>query len=69
VKPKKIYRTIPEYLAAAGLSQAEFAERLGISQSHLSQIISGHRSASLELAHQIEDLTGVPTRALERAAS
>lgn len=68
VMPKS-YKDIADYLEATGQTQVELAERLGISQPFLSQIVNGQRSPSLELAALIEDVTGVPMRSLAREAS
>lgn len=58
--------TLREWLNKSGVSDAEFARKLGISASHLSLIVSGRRSASLALALQIESETdgAVTPRAL-----
>lgn len=65
----KSYKSIPAYLEETETTQVELAKRLGISQAHLSQIIGGQRSPSLELAALIEDETGVPMRALAKATA
>jgi transcriptional regulator with XRE-family HTH domain len=69
VKTRPQHRTLQEYLDKTGITQGELARRLRISQAHLSQIMSGQRSASLELAILIEDETGVPMRSLTREAA
>ena len=55
------------YLQAAKLSQSAFARQLGIQRSHLSMILSGTRTPSLELAARIERETGVPAVSLVSA--
>jgi len=50
------------YLAQRQISQATLARELGITPSHLSQIISGHETPSLRLATRLEHLTGIPAR-------
>lgn len=46
-------------LILLGLSQRGFAKKIGISGSHLSQIISGKRTPSPEIAKKICDGLGV----------
>jgi transcriptional regulator with XRE-family HTH domain len=43
-------------------TQQWLAGQLGISKSHMSQILSGQRRPSLTLALRLEELTGVPVR-------
>lgn len=45
------------YLEGRGEKQNDFAKRIGISAAYLSQILSGDRTPSLELAVAIEDAT------------
>lgn len=45
------------------------AERLGVSQSHLSSIESGATVPGLEVAARIEDMTGIPAREWATPAS
>lgn len=44
---------------ALGLTQAEFAERLGVSVGYVGHLETGVRKPSLKLAAQIERLGGV----------
>lgn len=46
-----------EFIRESGANRAEWAKRLGISRSYLSDILNGHKTPSLELAAQIEELT------------
>lgn len=62
-------KDIATYLERTGTTQSQLAERLGISQPFLSQIINGQRTPSLDLAALIEDKTGVPMRTLAKEAS
>lgn len=41
-----------------GLSQAEFAERVGAKESYISHLETGYRKPSLKLAKRIEERTG-----------
>ncbi len=49
--------TLKEYLTREGMLQRAFAERVAIDPSTLSQMISGRRKPSLELAFKIEEAT------------
>ena len=49
-----------QYKARKRLSGKELAQLLGISESYLSEILSGHRSLSKRLALKISDKTGIP---------
>lgn len=42
------------------LTQAEFARRVPMSESHLSNVIDGKRPISMRLAARIKELTGIP---------
>lgn len=55
-------KIVAESLKISGLKQKEFAERLGISRSHLSMIVAGSGKASDQLANLVKlkfSLTGV----------
>lgn len=43
---------------ALGLTQAEFAERVGAKESYISHLETGYRKPSLKLARRIEEATG-----------
>lgn len=49
-----------QYKARKRLSGKEMAQLLGISESYLSEVLSGHRSLSKRLALKISDKTGIP---------
>ena len=55
-------KQIRKQLKAEGRSQNQLARDLGISQAHLSQILTGIRSPSLRVASRLEDATGIPAR-------
>jgi HTH-type transcriptional regulator/antitoxin HigA len=55
---------IKEALKERGVSQKEFAKAVGISASHLSEILNGSRKISLSLAENTEDLLGISSRTL-----
>lgn len=48
-----------------GVTQAVLADRLGISEKHMSGVETGSRSVSLNVAIRIERETGVPVEAWE----
>ena len=41
---------LEEYLKPLGLSQSEFAKRIGVSPARLNEIIKGHRSVTTDTA-------------------
>lgn len=49
-----------EYKAKKGLKACELAQQLGISESYLSEVLSGQRSISKKLALKISEKTGIP---------
>ena len=65
--PKRIrraYPTVQAWMEATGTNQQELARQLGISDSHLSNILSKSRRCSLFLALKISKYTNVPIEAL-----
>lgn len=44
--------------------QSHVANQLGISAAYMSMLVSGERQPGLRLALRIEDVTGIPVRAL-----
>lgn len=50
----------------SGLRQKVWAEQLGVSQAYLSELMSGAKRPSLELAVRIEEATGLPVRSWVR---
>ena len=55
-----IGKTIKVLRTAAGISQKNFAQKLGISSSYLSLIESGEREPSVALLRQISRLLDIP---------
>lgn len=51
---------LTDYKEKEDLSGAELARKLGITDAHLSMIISGKRTPSRKLAQRISTLTGIP---------
>lgn len=48
-----------DYLEARNISQSEFATRLGISQKHMNELVNGKKNITIEMAANIERLTGI----------
>jgi transcriptional regulator with XRE-family HTH domain len=51
---------LAQWFERSGHTQRAIAERLGVTEAHLSRLISGERQPSLPLAVKISELTGVP---------
>lgn len=51
-------KTLAEYLTEHAITQRAFAERLGVSRGHMSEIVSRAKSPSLQLALRIVAETG-----------
>lgn len=58
--PTKTRRSLREYLVREGLSQAQFANRVRLTQSSVSRMIAGDLAPSLSTAVRISRLTGIP---------
>ncbi|MBQ2621820.1 MAG: helix-turn-helix domain-containing protein [Thermoguttaceae bacterium] len=54
--------TVRESIEALGLTQKEFAARLGISEKHLITLINGECALTNEMALKLEHATGTPAR-------
>ena len=54
-----IRRNLAYYLSARNISQKEFAEKLGVSQSSVTCWIKGKNSPDIEIVAQICDILGV----------
>jgi transcriptional regulator with XRE-family HTH domain len=63
------YRSLRAYLDATHTTQEQLAQRIGVSQAHLSMLLSGQRKPSVELALLIERETGVSVRDLVEGAA
>lgn len=48
---------LDEYLFRKRISQTQFANELGVSRTHLGEILRGRRSPSVKLSKKIEELT------------
>ena len=51
--------SLKDYIDEMGLSQKELALRLGVSQKHISQIISGKARISSDLALRLSAVSGI----------
>lgn len=51
---------LAEVLEELGISQLELAERLGVTEKHVSQIVNGVAPISVDIALGLERVTGVP---------
>lgn len=54
--------TIKEQLEDRGMSQKEFALRMGMSEKHISHLINGDVQLTPEVAYKIEMVLGLPAR-------
>jgi len=52
--------TIKDELVYAGMTQSEFAKRMGMSEKAISQIINGEATLSYETALKLESVLGIP---------
>lgn len=59
-KKRRAYPTVQAWMTATGTNQRMLAARLGIKQSHLSNVLSKSRRCSLYLALKLSDITNVP---------
>jgi len=56
--------TLKEMLDFYEITQSEFAERIGVTQKHVSDLLNRKRFLSSELAVRIEKVTGVSAKML-----
>lgn len=61
---RKAYPSLKAYFEETGTSQYVIAKRVGITQPHLSNILSGARTPSLPLALKLARLANVPVETL-----
>lgn len=61
-------RTVADYLAETGRSQADLAELVGVSEAMMSLILRGFRQPSLDVALRLERETGVPVETFAKTA-
>lgn len=51
--------TIKDELECLGMTQSEFAKRLGVSEKHISKILNGESGISAEMAIKLESVLGI----------
>lgn len=61
--------TIKEQLIDRGLSQKEFALRMGMSEKHISKLINGDVQLTPEVAVRLEMVLGVPAKFWNKSQS
>lgn len=61
---RRAYASVQDWMASTGTNQQRLASELGISVSHLSNILSKSRRCSLFLALKISKRTNVPIESL-----
>ncbi|WP_092419164.1 helix-turn-helix transcriptional regulator [Alloyangia pacifica] len=49
--------SLSEYLRSNGLSQREFAARVGLSKTYVNEIVAGSKTPSLKAALEIQEAT------------
>ena len=54
--------TIKEQLKDRGMSQKEFASRMGMSEKHISHLIHGDVQLTPDVAYKLEMVLGVPAK-------
>ncbi len=59
-KPSSVGEILKKELKSLGITQKEFAEVVGMSASHLSEIIKGRRPITLKQAEKIQSVLGIP---------
>jgi putative transcriptional regulator len=60
VKPTRVTNRITEMRAAAGMSQGELGDRIGVTRQTVNAIEAGKYSPSLEVAFRISRVFAVP---------
>lgn len=50
--------TLEQYLSANGISQKDFAESIGVGQSHVSRMMAGKVNLSFTVLRRIAQVTG-----------
>lgn len=59
-KLTSVGEALKKELKSLGITQKEFAEVVGMSASHLSEIIKGHRPITVKQAEKIQSVLGIP---------
>lgn len=53
---------LKDYLENSNMSQSEFASRMNVTQKHMNEILNGKTNITLEMAANIERLTGISVK-------
>lgn len=61
---RRAYANLAQYFEKSGDTQQAFADRLGVSQSHISRVMKGLVEPSLDLAVQIAHEANIPVETL-----
>jgi putative transcriptional regulator len=64
VKPTRVTNRITELRAAAGMSQAELGDHIGVTRQTVNAVERGRYSPSLEVAFKIARVFAVPLEAV-----
>ena len=56
--------TLAELLAYHHIKQSDFAERIGVSQKHVSDLLNRKKFLNADLAVRVEQVTGLPAEFL-----
>ena len=67
--PPPTYASLADYLKATGTTHGALALRLRVSRSYVTLLAAGDRQPSLDLAIEIERLTGVPLASMVSEAA
>ena len=59
-----VARILREYRLENGMTQAELAKALKVTQAAISSYESGRRSPTIRVRHRIKEVTGCPAEAL-----
>ena len=54
--------TIKEQIVDRGMSQKEFAVRMGMTEKHISKLINGEVQLTIDVARRLEMVLSVPTQ-------
>lgn len=68
-RPKRPFATLRAFFDQTGTRQSDIAADLGISEAHMSNIVSGKRRPNVQLALDLSALTNVPIDAIVHNAA
>lgn len=57
---RRRYRSVQDWMMATGTNNVTLARRLGIKESHMSNVLKKSRRCSLDVAVKMHKITGVP---------